>query len=162
MQITNLRLGVTKNLGNYESAKLEAEAIPTDGQTAEALLAELKEFVNKQLDEQPDHKTAKPDTKKQSKPKQIPAKGETKPPPGFTKFTTTDINVWLTHNTPDDKLAVRLLKSARKNRGDDPKLWANVCQQFAGVAREHKNRELIDLLCEEQHFLEGWMDTADD
>jgi len=49
MQITSLRLGLTKNLGNYESAKLECEAIPTDGQTAGELLSELNNYVVSEL-----------------------------------------------------------------------------------------------------------------
>jgi len=49
MQLTSLRLGMTKNLGNYESAKLEAEAIPSDGQTAAELFAELSSYVETQL-----------------------------------------------------------------------------------------------------------------
>jgi hypothetical protein len=40
---------MTKNLGNYESQKLEIEAAPSDGQTADSLLAEVNDYLMNQL-----------------------------------------------------------------------------------------------------------------
>lgn len=48
MQVLSVRCGMTKNLGNFESAKLEVEAAPSDGQTADQLLAEVNGYLNKQ------------------------------------------------------------------------------------------------------------------
>lgn len=47
MIVTAVRYAFTRNLGNYESAKLEIEAIPNEGggQTAEQVLAEVKAYV---------------------------------------------------------------------------------------------------------------------
>jgi hypothetical protein len=44
---------MTKNLGNYESAKLEVEAAPSDGQTAEQLLVEVNDYLSKQMNGMP-------------------------------------------------------------------------------------------------------------
>ena len=49
MQVLSVRCGVTKNLGNYESAKLEIEAAPSDGQTADSLLAEVGKYLENQI-----------------------------------------------------------------------------------------------------------------
>lgn len=49
MIVTNMRYGFTKNLGNYESCKVEIEGIPNDGQTADEVMAELKAYVAGQL-----------------------------------------------------------------------------------------------------------------
>lgn len=49
MQVLSVRCGMTKNLGNYESQKLEIEAAPSDGQTAESLLSEVNEYLTNQL-----------------------------------------------------------------------------------------------------------------
>lgn len=49
MIITNMRYGFTKNLGNYESCKVEIEGIPNDGQTADEVMTELKAYVAAQL-----------------------------------------------------------------------------------------------------------------
>jgi hypothetical protein len=51
MQVLSVRRGVTKNLGNYQSAKLEIEAAPSDGQSAEQLLAEVRDSLSKQIDD---------------------------------------------------------------------------------------------------------------
>lgn len=50
MQVLSVRCGLTKNLGNYESAKLEIEAAPSDGQPADQLLAEVNEYLQKQVE----------------------------------------------------------------------------------------------------------------
>ena len=50
MQVLSVRCGLTKNLGNYESAKLEIEASPSDGQTADQLLEEVGAYLNKQVE----------------------------------------------------------------------------------------------------------------
>lgn len=49
MIITNMRYGFTKNLGNYESCKVEIEGIPNDGQSADEVMTELKAYVAAQL-----------------------------------------------------------------------------------------------------------------
>jgi hypothetical protein len=49
MIVTNMRYGFTKNLGNYESCKVEIEGIPNDGQTADEVMVELKAYVSAQL-----------------------------------------------------------------------------------------------------------------
>jgi hypothetical protein len=50
MQVLSVRCGLTKNLGNYESAKLEVEAAPSDGQTSDQLLAEVNDYLSKQVE----------------------------------------------------------------------------------------------------------------
>ena len=51
MQILSIRCGLTRNLGNYESAKLEVEAAPSDGQSSDELLTEVKGYLEKALPE---------------------------------------------------------------------------------------------------------------
>ncbi len=49
MQILSIRCGATRNLGNYESAKLEVEASPSDGQSSAELLTELNDYLEKSI-----------------------------------------------------------------------------------------------------------------
>ena len=51
MQILSIRCGLTRNLGNYESAKLEVEAAPSDGQSTSDLLVEVKDYLEQALPE---------------------------------------------------------------------------------------------------------------
>ena len=64
MQILSIRCGLTRNLGNYESAKLEVEAAPADGQTSAELLEEVKDYLEKAMPEVGAGSAKKPAAKK--------------------------------------------------------------------------------------------------
>lgn len=69
MQVLSVRCGVTKNLGNYESAKLEVEAAPSDGQTADQLLAEVNDYLGRQVEAAVAAGSSKDKPAKTTKPK---------------------------------------------------------------------------------------------
>lgn len=50
MQVLSVRVGMTKNLGNYESAKLEVEASPENGQNIDEFLSEVNNFLGQQVE----------------------------------------------------------------------------------------------------------------
>ena len=47
MQITKINYGVTKNIGNYESIRLDMEARVNEGESPEYVLQELVKKVDK-------------------------------------------------------------------------------------------------------------------
>ncbi len=51
--ITSVRFGLTKNQGNYESARLEAEAMVGDSNSPEEILEQLKSWVSSRLGRSP-------------------------------------------------------------------------------------------------------------
>jgi hypothetical protein len=50
MAVTSVKYGRVKNLGNYETERLEAEVVLDPGQTPEEGIIEAKRFVKRQLD----------------------------------------------------------------------------------------------------------------
>lgn len=50
MQLLSVRLGLTKNLGNYESAKIEVEAAPENGQSLDDFLGKVNDFLGEQVE----------------------------------------------------------------------------------------------------------------
>lgn len=50
MQVLSVRVGLTKNLGNYESAKVEVEAAPENGQNIDEFLSSVNTFLNEQVE----------------------------------------------------------------------------------------------------------------
>lgn len=49
MLITSVRYAFTRNLGNYESVKVEVEAAPSVGQDPETVISELRGYVEANL-----------------------------------------------------------------------------------------------------------------
>lgn len=49
MIISNVRYAFTRNLGNYESVKVEVEAAPSEDQNPETLISELRGYVEANL-----------------------------------------------------------------------------------------------------------------
>lgn len=135
MQITNLRIGMTKNMGNYESAKLEAEAVPSDGQTAESLFTELSQYIESQLPSKVPMTEAPPftsDAPRKSKPAQSSKKPARKAkggrPPKHKKALKTVLS---TKSVSDFADAFELLMELVDKFSLDE--WREACRQ----ARDH-------------------------
>jgi hypothetical protein len=53
LQIVSVRFGTTKNLGNYQSSRLDAEALVSEGESPEGVLERLKTWVSSQQGDGP-------------------------------------------------------------------------------------------------------------
>lgn len=79
MQLSSLTMSYTKNLGNYESARLEVTAAPSEGQDNISLFTEVEAFLVEQLEgANPTPKGAQPPQKTTPAKKTTTAKKGTK------------------------------------------------------------------------------------
>lgn len=133
MQVLSVRVGKTINTGNYSSLKLELEASPSDGQTADQLLAEVGEYLDKQ---------AAAATGEPAKPATKSEKAATNKPPlssDPTSGATATNGKAAPTTTHIDKPATTIIGGDKPPKANKPKAGKAASQ--ASVAKDTKAAE---------------------